>query len=210
MIIEFRCERDHARQWMCRETLSIDGRDVPVQIAWTEAAEPRPAGLDALFELERVVLHKGKPGGAARLKIVPEPTQTRAAGSRLGDDFLEGAGSSERSTNRTTAAATFGAAEAASLNSAISRQIKPHWNAPQGVDVEQLVTLVRFRLNQDGTLEGRPSCVGQSGETPSNAAQKGLHCERAIRAIQLAAPFDLPDEFYDKWKLVTSRFDRRL
>jgi outer membrane biosynthesis protein TonB len=140
----------------------------------------------------------------------PRPTQTRAAGSRLGDDFLEGAGSSERSDSRGTPAATFGAAEAASLNSAISRQIKPHWNAPQGVDIEKLVTLVRFRLNPDGTLVGRPSCVGQSGETPSNAAQKALHCERAIRAVQLAAPFDLPDEFYDKWKLVTSRFDRRL
>jgi hypothetical protein len=76
--------------------------------------------------------------------------------------------------------------------------------------VEKLVTLVRFRLNPDGTLAGRPECTGQSGETPSNAAQKALHCERAIRAVQLAAPFDLPDEFYDKWKLVTSRFDRRL
>jgi hypothetical protein len=57
---------------------------------------------------------------------------------------------------------------------------------------------------------GRPSCIRQSGETPSNAAQKDLHCERAIRAVQLAAPFDLPDEFYDKWKLIDSRFDRRL
>ena len=64
MIIEFRCEREYARRWMNRETLSIDGRDVPVQIAWVPTAEPRPAGLDALFELERVVLHKGKASGA--------------------------------------------------------------------------------------------------------------------------------------------------
>lgn len=140
----------------------------------------------------------------------PRPSPTRAGGSRLGDDFLEGAGSSERANTRGTPAATFGPAEAADLNSAIAREIKPHWNAPQGVDVEKLVTLVRFRLNPDGTLAGRPECTSQSGETPSNAAQKGLHCERAIRAVQLAAPFDLPDVFYDKWKLVTSRFDRRL
>lgn len=139
------------------------------------------------------------------------PTQTRrGGGSRLGDDFLAGAGSNEQADNRAGQAAEFGAAEAASLNSAISRQIKPHWNAPQGVDVELLVTIVRFRLNRDGTLVGRPTCTRQSGETPSNAAQKGLHCERAIRAVQLAAPFDLPDEFYDKWKLIDSRFDRRL
>jgi len=72
MIIEFRCEIEHARQWMGREMLSIDGRDVPVQIAWTTTAEPRPAGLDALFGLERMVLRKGKPGGTDRLKRIPE------------------------------------------------------------------------------------------------------------------------------------------
>ena len=141
----------------------------------------------------------------------PRATPSRAAGgSRLGDDFLEGAGSSERANTRGTPAATFGPAEAASLNQAIARQIKPHWNAPQGVDVEKLVTIVRFRLNSDGTLSGSPTCRQQSGETPSNAAQKGLHCERAIRAVRLAAPFDLPEQFYDKWKLVDSTFDRRL
>ena len=49
MIIEFRCEIEQARQWMRRETLTVGGRDVPVQIAWTTTTEPRPAGLDALF-----------------------------------------------------------------------------------------------------------------------------------------------------------------
>lgn len=141
----------------------------------------------------------------------PRPAPTRAAGgSRLGDDFLEGAGSSQRSNARGTPAATFGAAEAASLNQAIARQLRPHWQAPQGVDAELLVTIVRFRLNADGTLSGSPTCLRQSGETPSNAAQKGLHCERAIRAVRLAAPFDLPEQFYDKWKLIDSTFDRRL
>ena len=170
----------------------------------TRAAVTRPSPTPTPAASRRPV---AKPTTAT----TPRPTQTRAAGgSRLGDDFLEGAGSSERANARGTPAATFGTAEAASLNSAIGRQIKPHWNAPQGVDAELLVTLVRFRLNPDGTLDGQPTCVGQSGETASNAAQKALHCERAIRAVQLAAPFDLPDQFYDKWKLVTSRFDRRL
>jgi periplasmic protein TonB len=141
----------------------------------------------------------------------PRPAQTqRAGGSRIGDDFLEGAGNSERSNNRGAPAVTFGAAEAASLNQAIARELRPHWSAPQGVDAEKLITIVRFRLNADGSLAGSPSCIRQSGETPSNAAQKGLHCERAIRAVRLAAPFDLPDQFYDKWKLVDSTFDRRL
>lgn len=145
----------------------------------------------------------------------PRPTQAAAprqgGGSRIGSDFLPGqAADGNRSNDRGSPADAFGPAEAASLNSAISRQIKPHWSAPQGADADQLVTLVRFRLNADGSLSGSPSCVSTTGVTASNAAQKDLHCERAIRAVRLAAPFNLPEQFYDKWKLITSRFDRRL
>jgi hypothetical protein len=53
--------------------------------------------------------------------------------------------------------------------------------------------------------------VRQEGITDSNRPQAGRHAEQAIRAVQLAAPFDLPDEFYDAWKRVASfRFDRKL
>ncbi|WP_128924925.1 glucosamine inositolphosphorylceramide transferase family protein [Bradyrhizobium guangxiense] len=91
MIIEFRCDRQYARRWMDRATLSVDGRDVPVQIAWAATAEPRPAGLDALFELERVVLHKGKPSGANRLTNIPEPMRARTATADVIVDFTGGA-----------------------------------------------------------------------------------------------------------------------
>src|SRR5438552_3428229 len=91
MIIEFRCEMDHARQWMRRETLTVDGRDVPVQIAWTTTADPRPAGLDALFSLERMVLRKGKPGGADRLKRIPDQTRARTGTADAIVDFTSAA-----------------------------------------------------------------------------------------------------------------------
>lgn len=91
MTIEFRCEIENARRWMGRETLSIDGRDVPVQIAWTATAEPRPAGLDMLFELERLVLHKGKHSGTERLKISPDRMQARAGTADVIVDFTGGA-----------------------------------------------------------------------------------------------------------------------
>ena len=87
MIIEFRCEREHARRWMARETLSIDGRDIPVHIAWTATTEPRPAGLDALFELERLVLHKGRHSGANSLTVTPEATRSRAEPADVIVDF---------------------------------------------------------------------------------------------------------------------------
>ena len=139
----------------------------------------------------------------------PKPSQKSGGGSRIGDDFLKGLSSGDKA-GAGTPAATFGPAEAASLGQAIARQIKPHWAAPEGVDVEKLVTVVRFRLDQDGNLVGNPTVVSQSGVTPSNAAQKGRHAEQAIRAIRLAAPFKLPAQFYDKWKVVNSTFDRRL
>lgn len=75
MIVEFRCERDHARRWMHRKALSIDGTEVPVRIAWTATVQARPAGLEALFALERMVLHGGRASGADRLHSIPVPTQ---------------------------------------------------------------------------------------------------------------------------------------
>jgi len=142
----------------------------------------------------------------------PRPSPTRqTGGTRLGDDFLEGVGGSERSNDRGRPAERAGPAEQASIAQAIIRQLKPHWSAPQGVDAEKLVTVLAWELNPDGTLKGRPRVVRQSGITDSNRPQASLHAERAIRAVQLAAPFDLPEQYYDAWKTVRgASFDRNL
>lgn len=143
------------------------------------------------------------------------PKQTTApkagGGSRIGDDFLPGKGSSTTTTETRAPAAKFGAQEAADLRSAISRQIKRNWNAPNGVEAELLVSVVRWQLNPDGTLKGRPTCkTTPSSITESNRPQASLHCERAIRAVQLAAPFKLPEQFYSRWDDLEWQFDRRL
>ena len=76
---------------------------------------------------------------------------------------------------------------------------------------ELLVSLVRWQLNPDGTLKGRPTCrTTPSSITESNRPQSSLHCERAIRAVQLAAPFKLPEQFYSRWDDLEWQFDRRL
>lgn len=139
-----------------------------------------------------------------------QPTTRSGGGSRIGDNFLEGQSSGSRSESRGSPATAFGPSEQASLVSAISRQLRPHWTAPQGVDVERLVTIVRFRLNEDGSLAGEPRVVSQTGRTDANAPQMGRHAELALRAVKLAAPFDLPKEYYQYWKSVDSRFDRNL
>ncbi|WP_082126504.1 cell envelope integrity protein TolA [Aurantiacibacter marinus] len=149
------------------------------------------------------------PTARASSRPAPTPTATRrAGGSRLGADFVEGMGATDGNTG--TPAATFGTTERAALASAITRQLRPHWTAPSGVDVELLVSRVNWRLNRDGSLNGRPSCRNLSGVNDSNRPQAPLHCERAIRAVQLAAPFNLPEQFYSRWDDLEWDFDRRL
>jgi outer membrane biosynthesis protein TonB len=140
-----------------------------------------------------------------------KPTGKTGGGSLFDQTFAEGAGSSTTAKNTTPPAAAFGAKEAADLRSAISRQIKRNWTAPNGVEAELLVSVVSWKLNADGTLKGRPTCrTKPESITASNRPQATLHCERAIRAVQLAAPFKLPEQFYSRWDDLEWQFDRRL
>lgn len=148
---------------------------------------------------------------APRRENQQEPDERRSTAEQIGENFLEGVGSSTATDDTRIPASEIGASARASLVQRISRQIKPHWNAPSGVDAELLVTILAFELNEDGTLRGRPRMIDQTGINASNRPQASLHAERAIRAVQLAAPFDLPDEYYNAWKSIRgARFDRNL
>ena len=150
------------------------------------------------------------PSPTSARRPAPRETARPAGGSRLGDDFLRGVSDGDRA-NSGTPAAVAGPAVQASIASAMIRQIKPHWSAPQGADAELLVTILDWDLNPDGSLKGRPRLVRQLGINDSNRPQAPLHAERAIRAVQLAAPFRLPDEYYSAWKSLRGiRFDRNL
>ena len=179
------------------------------------APEPEPA----VAQPEPVVRERTRPEPqpTARERPTPRPTRTpepretqRATGSRIGSDFLEGTAGTERSEDRGNPATTFGAAERASLQAAINRELRPEWNAPSGVDAEKLVTVLTWELNPDGSLKGAPNLVRQSGINDSNRPQAALHAERAMRAVRVAAPFDLPEELYSHWRRLTWTFDRNL
>ncbi len=153
---------------------------------------------------------KGVPAPRSGSQTV-RPTAT-PGGSRLGEDFLKGVSGAQNSgTAATPPAAAIGPAVQSALAGSISRQLKPHWTVPQGADAEKLVTILSWSLNRDGSLAGAPQVVRQEGVTDANRAQAARHVEQAIRAVQLAAPFNLPAEYYDAWKRVASfRFDRKL
>lgn len=98
-------------------------------------------------------------------------------------------------------ASQIGAAVKSSLAAEVLRQIKPHWKPPSGADTAKLRTRVIVRLNEQGEIVGSPR-IEQSGITPSNRVQAALHKERAVRAVELAAPFRLPAEYYEAWKTI--------
>jgi outer membrane biosynthesis protein TonB len=166
-------------------------------------ASPKPKPTQASSEPRR---RPDAPASRAHSSPKPKP----AGGSRIGADFLPGSGSSTTTRETRVPASQIGASAKASLFQAVARQLRPKWQPPSGPDVEELVTKVRFRLNADGSLAGRPEVVRQSGINDTNRPQAGRHGELAIRAVQLAAPFDLPEQYYEAWKVITVDFDWKL
>ncbi|MBM3596040.1 MAG: energy transducer TonB [Alphaproteobacteria bacterium] len=136
----------------------------------------------------------------------------KVGASRFTEAFGPGTPGATTSTTTGAPAATIGPQQISALNAAIGRQLRPHWRgkAPEGAEAELLVTRVRFRLNRDGSLAGEPQVLATTGQTEANQPQVARHQEQAVRAVKLAAPFDLPEDLYDGWKVVTTNFDRKL
>lgn len=190
----------------------------PKPIARPAPPPPRPAPPAAPAPRPAPKPAQARP--QLRPQPAPRPAQSRptaspprnAGASSFADAFKSGVpGAQASGQSRNPPAQAIGPAVRSSLAGAISRQLKPKWAAPQGADAELLVTILSWNLNRDGTLAGRPTVVRQEGITDANRPQANRHAEQAIRAVQLAAPFDLPEEYYDAWKRVASfRFDRKL
>lgn len=140
-----------------------------------------------------------------RTTTPPSAVPTRnSGGTRIGDNFLGGSGNSASTDETRLPASQIGRSAQASIIQAMSRQLSPHWvgKTPSGPDAELLETVVAFELNPDGSLKGAPRVVRQRGVNSLNESQKARHAEVALRAVRLAAPFDLPDEYYNAWKSI--------
>lgn len=191
-------------------------KPVPVPPKPTPRPQPQPKPAPPKPAPPKPVPAKPAPAKATPTKPADTSPRRRpdapSGASRVGSDFLKGIpGASKPGTAQTPPAAVAGPEVKASLASAVARQVKAHWVGPQGVDIDKLVTVLAWDLNPDGSLAGRPRVVSQTGITPANEAQAKRHAELAIRAVQLAAPFDLPSEYYANWKRISAfRFDKRL
>jgi periplasmic protein TonB len=179
----------------------------------SEPAQRVAVNLTSEVGLEAVapeIVAESRAAVAPALAEMPAPTDDAAIEPRPQPTIQPRVADNTRTNESRAPASAIGASERASLLQGVVRQVKPHWQPPSGPDVDQLVSRIRFRLNPDGSLAGRPVLVSQRGETDANRAQAGRHGEQAIRAVQLAAPFDLPERYYDAWKTVTLDFDWKL
>ena len=143
-------------------------------------------------------------------KATPKKTTTGPTG-RL-DGIIDGLAKSQpkKPAGKGAPAATTSAEVRRSIDVSIKAKVGPRWNGCKvtGVDVDQLKTVVKFRLTSAGALAGFTS-VETSGQNDSNRFQVQRHQECAKRAIELAAPFDLPEENYSFWQNYTLDFIKR-
>lgn len=102
MILEIRFDAGRPRRWMHRAIAAFANDKVKVQVAASDAGTPKPAGLDALFELERLLLRRGAQGGAdpTSLDDVVRPHPVAAAPDLI-VDFRTNAASATSSSIRT-------------------------------------------------------------------------------------------------------------
>ena len=144
-----------------------------------------------------------KPQPMPTPKPQPKPApKPKGGAAQVGSNFLEGLSDNRTGNDSRMPASQIGAGVKASLFSQIARQIRPNWKPPSGADADKLVTIIKFRLNPDGTLSGRPQVMGQRNVNDANRSQAGRHAELAVRAVELAAPFDLDPKYYEAWKNV--------
>lgn len=165
-------------------------------------AEPLPAPPSPVVQAKPAPKPVSKPEPP---KAKPAQTQRRQGLSR---DLVAGLTDAPSATG--TPAKTIGPAVASSIGAEIRRQLKPHWKSPTGADVELLRTTLIVHLKRDGSIDGAPTLDSQTGVNESNRSQAKLHVDQAIRAVRLAAPFKLPAEYYDAWKIIRPTFDKRL
>jgi curved DNA-binding protein CbpA len=106
--------------------------------------------------------------------------------------------------NRRTGAPGRAKAAARTVAAIVSDDIVPRWRPDCSASAGQVAVDVQVNLAPDGSLKGL-RLAGGAGD-PSQVA---VAAESAKRAILQAAPFALPRESYDQWRVFIVRFDTK-
>lgn len=91
------------------------------------------------------------------------------------------------------------------LNQLIKSCMRTNWNPLVGNQgAAELIVRIKFSLKRDGTLLSVPTITNPS----SNAAFQAA-ADRAMRAIRLCQPFELPADKYNVWRDIILNFNPR-
>lgn len=91
------------------------------------------------------------------------------------------------------------------LKGMIKSQLNGCWRPPgTGGGEEVPVVELHWEMNPDGSLSGEPRVTSAP---PTTAGQ--VYTEAALRAVRMCAPFRLPPDKYNAWKIVDWTFDPR-
>ncbi len=191
----------------------------PKQVSKTAVLRDPPKKVTPKATPKQVV--KTPPKAAAKAPPAKSKTQAKAgSGSGKGSAArptgdlagMVGAVGKAPSRSKSTGAPGRSAAQIRqSITTNIGNQVREPWSrcAVTGIDVDELLTTVKFRLNRDGSLGGFTSTT-TAGVNESNRAQQARHQECAKKAIQQASPFTgLPPEHYDYWQNYEFKFQKR-
>ncbi len=160
-------------------------------------AEARKKAEDAKkkqFDANKLtaLLNKIPDSAGAPAPASPAPTQPTTktgptAGEREGKDTV------------------LSAREADLLKGMISARLRDCWRLPAGGGSSEVpVVTIKWRLRQDGTLDGAPHV-----ERPQNSPLFQAAADAALRAVACAVPFQLPPDKYAAWKEIQWDFDPR-
>jgi len=124
--------------------------------------------------------------------------EKKAAGARLGPDFLKGITADRTAGKSSTPRATISGLQMRGLAAAIAAQVKPCYVIPSGgADAASIVTIMRLRFNRDGSVAGTPSVTDHQGVTGTNQSYVRQMDDAAIRAVLRCSPLKLPSELYE-------------
>jgi hypothetical protein len=185
------------------------GRVTPVTITSARSAEqPRPVSTPALPTATATAT-------ATAASPAPSP---RLNSSALARSLGTGEPRTQRARiNSATLGSAIGQAaprgvtgltvrQRAELAEMVRSQVIPCWNPPAAEDGPAASVKLRFRLDREGNVVGRPSV---SGSTGGESSYMNLLANSGRRAIVLCAPLELPAELYDAWAEVEVEFDPR-
>ncbi|MBJ7440479.1 MAG: hypothetical protein JHD35_15835 [Sphingopyxis sp.] len=176
----------------------------------TPAPTPKQVERPKPAPLKQPPATKKAPPKEVQKKTPTKKAPPRRAGQPSGDIDRIGRELTKSTQTKGAPASAVSAEVRRAFSAAVDGEIRPYWqrnaNAISGVELDQLRLRLDIHLNRDGSIADIRQNGPMTGTTESNAPQQKRFVELAVRSVRQAAPFKLPPDQYDGWKVITQPF----